>query len=379
MKMFRHLALILLAVVLAGFLVAPAHAQPQLPCFGGAPSAPNAPKAQIQPCFYVTDSINNRVLVFSLNTGDFLFHFGSTGTGNGQFKAPVGIVVSPYDGSVFVADSGNSRIQEFDPNGNFIRQFGNSGTGPGRLITPTGVAVDFTDPVDYAVYVADFANNRVVVFDNTGHFLHAFGSSGTGSGQFKGPWGICISVSNALFVTDQNNSRIQMFDTSGNFLAMYGAKGTNPGQLMMPTGITAVMDERDECEDCCNDCGAPSGPVSTSTPMLILVADAANNRVNVYSVQFNSPPNKWIFQFLYKFGSVGTGAGQLSSPLGIFSLTPIFSGSAIPLFLADGNNHRVDIFGPDNSSAFFDEKFGTFGTGPGQFVTPAGIAAPFFD
>jgi len=373
MKMFRHLALILLAVVLAGFLVAPAHAQPQLPCFGGAPSAPNAPKAQIQPCFYVTDSINNRVLVFSLISGDFLFHFGSTGTGNGQFKAPVGIVVSPFDGSVFVADSGNSRIQEFDSNGNFIRQFGNSGTGPGRLITPTGVAVDFTDPVDYAVYVTDFANNRIVAYDNTGHFLHAFGSTGTGSGQFKGPWGISVSLTNALFVTDQSNSRIQMFDTDGNFLAMYGAKGTNPGQLMMPTGINAVIDETQGCGP---NCGAPVPPFP---PMLLMVADAANNRVNVYSVQFNSPLNQWTFQFLYKFGSIGTGPGQLSSPLGIFSLIPVFNGPAIPLLLADGNNHRVDIFAPDNASAFFSEKFGTFGTGPGQFVTPAGIAAPFFD
>ena len=363
MKIVRSLSFVLLAILVAGFVAAPAQAQCFLP--------PTAPKIQSQPCIYTTDSVNNRVVVFSAVDGSFLFSFGSTGTLNGQFKAPIGITAA-VDGSVIVADSGNSRIQVFDANGNFIRQFGNSGTGPGKLITPTGVAVDSRFP--YQVYVSDFANNRVAVFNSTGNFLYAFGSTGTGNGQFKGPWGINVSLTGALFVTDQNNSRVQMFDTAGNFLAKFGAVGTGPGNLIMPTGITSAIDDR--CIDCCNDCGAPATAAPQAPdpdfPILIMVADAANNRVNVYEVSFNFATNRWTFQFLYKFGSTGTGPGQLSSPLGLWAV-PDFTGEPVGILVADGNNHRPEIFLADITSAAFELRLGGFGTGPGQFVTPAGV------
>jgi len=364
MKIIRSLSFVLLATLVAGFVAAPAQAQCFLP--------PTAPKIQSQPCIYVTDSVNNRVVVFSDLDGSFLFSFGSTGTSNGQFKAPIGIAAA-VDGSVIVADSGNSRIQVFDGNGNFLRQFGNTGTGPGKLITPTGVAVDIGLP--YHVYVTDFANNRVAVFDSTGNFLYAFGSTGTGNGQFKGPWGINVSLTGALFVTDQNNSRFQMFDTAGNFLGKFGAVGTGPGNLVMPTGISSAIDDR--CIDCCNDCGAPATAAPKAPdpdfPILLMVADAANNRVSVYAVTFNFNTNRWTFQFQYKFGSAGTGPGQLSSPLGIW-VFPDFIGDPLGVFVADGNNHRLEIYRADTNSANFALKLGGFGTGPGQFVTPAGVA-----
>lgn len=47
--------------------------------------------------------------VFDSN-GHFLYNFGSNGEGQGQFNAPTGIAVDPFD-NVLVADWGNSRIQ----------------------------------------------------------------------------------------------------------------------------------------------------------------------------------------------------------------------------------------------------------------------------
>ena len=393
MKITRRLLFVLLAILLAGFLVPPSHAVQLSQCaVQQPPEAPNQPV--LPPCIYVTDSTNNRVLVFSTQTGNFLFQFGSTGTGSGQFKTPIGIAVA-FDGTVLVADSANSRIQAFDPDGHFIRQFGNSGTGPGRLITPTGVAVTALPQAiaaaqtkiavsPFNIYVTDFANNRVVVFDSTGHFVFAFGSTGTGSGQFKGPWGINagpvfggipgsptgsldgVAATGALFVTDQNNSRVQMFDTDGNFLGKFGASGTGPGNLLMPTGISTVLDLEDDCGDC------ETAPIILP-PMLVMVADGANNRVNVYQAEFDFSLNRWTFQYLYKFGSLGTGPGQLSSPLGMFGLS-LSSGFPVAVFGTDGNNHRVELFLALPDSASFATKLGTFGTGPGQFVTPAGVA-----
>src|SRR5215470_17817954 len=53
-----------------------------------------------------------------------LSEFGSQGSGVGQFQTPVGVAVAPTSGNVFVADSGNARVQKFDPNGNFVSAWG---------------------------------------------------------------------------------------------------------------------------------------------------------------------------------------------------------------------------------------------------------------
>jgi DNA-binding beta-propeller fold protein YncE len=61
---------------------------------------------------------------------------------------------------VYVADSGNNRIQKFDSDGNFMTKWGSSGSGDGEFSGPDGIAVDTSGNV----YVSDFRNDRVQVF-----------------------------------------------------------------------------------------------------------------------------------------------------------------------------------------------------------------------
>jgi NHL repeat len=61
---------------------------------------------------------------------------------------------------VYVTDSGNNRIQKFDSNGNFITKWGTNGTGDGQFNAPLSTAIDSSGKV----YVADFRNNRIQVF-----------------------------------------------------------------------------------------------------------------------------------------------------------------------------------------------------------------------
>ena len=77
---------------------------------------------------YVADGIgtNNRVAKFDKD-GKFITHWGSTGTGQGQFTGVKAIAVSNA-GDVYVADAGNKRIQVFDGEGKFKSEFGNVGT-----------------------------------------------------------------------------------------------------------------------------------------------------------------------------------------------------------------------------------------------------------
>lgn len=82
------------------------------------------------------------------------------------------------------------------------------GTGPGQLASrPLGIAVDGVG----RVYVADTGNNRIEIFDSSGAFLETFGTFGNGPGEFATPAHVAVDASGNIFVTDANNFRIQVF------------------------------------------------------------------------------------------------------------------------------------------------------------------------
>ena len=63
------------------------------------------------------------------------------------------------------------------------------------------------------VYVSDFKNHRVQVFEKeTGTFVRSWGSEGAGPGQFRTPWGVAFSDEGQLWVCDYNNQRVQVFE-----------------------------------------------------------------------------------------------------------------------------------------------------------------------
>ncbi len=84
---------------------------------------------------------------------------GSAGSGTRQFNLPYGVRVDST-GNVYVADSRNGRIQEFDSSGTYLTQWGSSGSGTGQFNGPSGVAVDSTGHI----YVADTFNRRIQEF-----------------------------------------------------------------------------------------------------------------------------------------------------------------------------------------------------------------------
>jgi len=93
----------------------------------------------------------------------FLRKFGTLGTGNGQFanvsqnKGPINVAVETSTGYIFASDTYAHRIQKFDSNGNFISAFGSYGTGNGQFQYPTGLAVTGGGEV----FVVDYGNKRV--------------------------------------------------------------------------------------------------------------------------------------------------------------------------------------------------------------------------
>ena len=138
--------------------------------------------------------------------------FGSYGVGNGQFNQPMAVSFG-HTGELYVADSHfansvlNNRIQVFTTNGDFLYTFGAGGTNVGQFYRALGVGVG----QDGTLYVADGTNNRVQAF-NGSTALWEYGHSGTNYGQFNMPWDIQPGLAQLAYVADSANNRIQVVD-----------------------------------------------------------------------------------------------------------------------------------------------------------------------
>ena len=180
----------------------------------------NAPRALAfapDGTFYVADSRNHRVLHFALD-GRLLNEWGQS-SGNalnnpdpsappGTFNEPWGIAVG-RDGSVYVADTWNYRIQKFTASGRYLTMWSTfvAGGEEQTFYGPRGLAVDQRG----RLFVVDTGNKRIVVFNPEGNFVTQFGTAGLDPGQFDEPVGIAFDAQGRLYVTDTWNQRIQSF------------------------------------------------------------------------------------------------------------------------------------------------------------------------
>lgn len=189
------------------------------------------------------------------DTGPFMLSDRpGAGAAQGQFNRPRGVAVAP-DGSIYVVDSRNSRVQKFAPSGEFLLAFGSDGSGPGQLARfatsggggANGIAID--DNGD--VYVADTWNHRIQVYSADGTYLRGWGSfydagddpalAATNGGLFYGPRGLAFH-NGELYVSDTGNERIQVFTPDGTFVRMWGSAGSEDVNLLEPVGIAVGED-----------------------------------------------------------------------------------------------------------------------------------------
>jgi len=168
---------------------------------------------------YVSDLGNKRVQKFS-SVGQYITEWGKSGKLPGEFHYPSGIAVS--DDSVFVADRDLNRIQKFSTDGEFILQWGVKGIYEGQFYFPNGIAVN-----NGTVYVVDTGNQRIQAFSTDGEFIFSFGSSGLNEGQFLNVSGIDIDGDGNVYVTDKGNGKIEKFDATGNHLKSFPFHSSN--------------------------------------------------------------------------------------------------------------------------------------------------------
>jgi tripartite motif-containing protein 71 len=112
-------------------------------------------------------------------------------------------------------------------NGAVLARWGGAGAGPGQFVEPVGLAADPSG----RIYVADTGNHRVQVFDAEGKFLRQFPVFGW-KDFYTEPY-LAIGPADAVFATDSWKGRIARYDASGALVKSYKADG-----LKRPTGIT---------------------------------------------------------------------------------------------------------------------------------------------
>jgi len=168
------------------------------------------------------------------------FYVGSRAGGAGSIEAVVDelrisdiprVGCSDTCGQVLVADSGNHRIQVFDSLGNVLTAYGSQGSGAGQFNSPQGLAVD----KDGRVLVADQGNNRLAVlgFDGT-----AFSCLDSFDAGFDAPTGVAADAWGNIAVADTGNNRVVVLDREGNLMAVYtGPNDGYTGPFNAPRGV----------------------------------------------------------------------------------------------------------------------------------------------
>lgn len=161
----------------------------------------------------VVDSGNHRVQKFDPE-GKLLLTLGRLGSGTGDFNKPSDVAID-RKGNIFVADTGNNRVQKFDPSGKFLAEWG-------RFARRRGVEIDnpvslaFSDEGFGAIYVLNATECRVQKFDIDGNLLKTWMMHRKGEGAACGPSRIRIERRRyTVYIADTANDRVVLFDRDG--------------------------------------------------------------------------------------------------------------------------------------------------------------------
>jgi len=286
------------------------------------------------PGFEISDPYEENVITRS---ADLIL--GEAGTGSSQFQRPRGIAFAP-DGTFYVADTENHRIQHFDADGLFLNQWGGfgdvtTGNAPGGTFNqPWGIAVD----KDGNVYVADLWNHRIQKFSPDGEFLLMWGKFGQAESPdaFWGPRDVAVNSQDQIMVTDTGNKRVVIFEPDGTYVDQFGSVGMEPGQLDEPVGI--AVDEND----------------------LVYVADTWNQRIQVFDGRAGTgylPIRQWEVSGWY---------GQSLDNKPFLDVDDFGK-----VYVTDPEGQRILVF---TTMGDFLYTWGDYGTGPEEFSLPGAVA-----
>ncbi|MFD2170479.1 S-layer homology domain-containing protein [Tumebacillus lipolyticus] len=298
---------------------------------------------------YVADSRNDRIQKLDVSAGgagvwsEWKRNSGGAGSALGEFNRPARVSVDS-SGNVYVADTGNHRIQKLDVSA--------GGTGVWSEWTDAGSALGvFSSPTDVVVdsrgnaYAADSRNHRILKLDAStsewSEWKKSGGGAGGGLGEFYSPGGLALDSGGNLYVADTLNDRIQKLTVAtgkwSEWIYQGPVPGTELGEFSYPSAVAVDRSQN------------------------VYVADFDNNRLQ----KLDASTDVWE-----EIGDgQGSGLGQFDGP------TDVALDSDGNLYVADMHNHRIQKL--DVSAGIWSEwkkNGGGQGSGLGEFAYPSGVA-----
>jgi DNA-binding beta-propeller fold protein YncE len=260
------------------------------------------------------------------------------GSALGQFNYPncMALLMPSKPGDnplLYVSDFYNDRVQVFDATtGQVVRSIGNGqGSELGSLDGPHGLVLQLPSRSGDSplLYVSDTNNHRVLVFDAiTGRAIRNIGNNaGSNFGSLSQPRGLALQLPSRsgddplLYVSDFDNDLVQVFNVT--------------------TGLVTRSIDDDQGSELGHLLG-PEGlalqlPSRPGDNPLLYVADTCNHRIQVFDaitgLAIRSMGN-----------GKGTALGQLQDPLGVALQLPSRSSDRALLYVADLRNHRIQVF-----------------------------------
>lgn len=324
----------------------------------------------------IADYYNGRLVI--LNADGSLYK-----TINGQdlglsYFYPVGVDIDNA-GNIIITESAEYKVMIFDPQGNLQRTFGGYGAGTGTFFFPWGITTD----VQRNIYVSDFYNKLIQVFDASGNFLHQFPLQGIhptiyASGidvdlngyiyaalysqnevQIYSPAGILLTTvsmpmlthspySNLIDIVVNNSFDFFVIDRESDRLVKVVTPGSDPyytsggSAVVLKQSMETVLDY--------------SNGIALANSGELYQSYSLANTIHVVH------PNTG--ETLYSFPPVGD--GQFSYPADLTFGAPGY------LYVADCRNHRIQAF---DAHGNYQYKFGSKGSGNGQLYYPRSIAS----
>ncbi|CAH0590287.1 unnamed protein product [Chrysodeixis includens] len=193
------------------------------------------------------DKWKHCIHVFSKD-GEYLRGIGQKGSRAGMLRSPEGIATDNTTQLIYVVDTGNDRVQVFQPDGKVVDQIGvgtkhQASVAASIWETKEVLCTELNAPTSVAVthdrvIVLDSGNRRVKIYNKHDKSkIIEFGSTGQRKGQFRQPEVLAVDPLGYILVGDSGNCRIQVFKPSGQLVRVFGGMGTQPGKFGWISGI----------------------------------------------------------------------------------------------------------------------------------------------
>ena len=163
------------------------------------------------------------------------------GTGNEQLQWPCGVTVDHNTGNIYVADYYNNCVKVFDNTAKYLFKFGD-GKGEGKVSLPRGLLIRGNK-----VFVSH--SHCILVYQLDGKFVSSIGSEGRGELQFNYPWGLSTDeCNNDIYICDAGNRRIQIISENLQFKSQFGKDTINfPCDIKHYKDNIFILDQSNPC------------------------------------------------------------------------------------------------------------------------------------